>query len=181
VVALRFIFSVRRSLGLYIKTATVITTKGFLRKADKESLRRQTQQYLNFIRAALVCIQVKNTCKRLTVQENTLRQARKRLSRDSGFLFILFLSSVSHVHKTYHVIAVFFLFYPYPLSVTCTRPITWWRFSFHPIPILCRSHTQDLSRDSGFLSILSLSQTYHVMAVFFLSHPMSVTCGGVGT
>jgi hypothetical protein len=41
------------------------------------------------------------------------------------------------VHKTHHVIAVFFPSHPHPLSVTCTTPITWWRFSFHPIP--CRS------------------------------------------
>jgi hypothetical protein len=56
----------------------LITAKGFLRKTDKESLRKQTQQYLNFIKVALVCIQVKNTYKRLTVQKNTPKQARKR-------------------------------------------------------------------------------------------------------
>jgi hypothetical protein len=44
----------------------LIAAKGFLRKADKKSLREQTQQYLDFIKAALVCIQIKNTCKRLT-------------------------------------------------------------------------------------------------------------------
>jgi hypothetical protein len=50
--------------GLVVVPGTrvnLIAAEGFLRKADKGSLRRQTQQYLDSIRAASVCIQMKNT------------------------------------------------------------------------------------------------------------------------
>jgi hypothetical protein len=77
----------------------LIVAKVFLRKAKKGSLREQTQQYLDFIRVTSVCLRMKNTWQRLIVQENTLRQAAKRLSRDGRFLLILSLSLVGHVRE----------------------------------------------------------------------------------